>query len=127
MHPQLLDLLEQQPNTYFQIFTNGQLITDKVASKLRELGNATPLISIEGREMVSDQRRGKKNVFNRTLKGLDTAIRHKLLTGVATSVCKSNLTSKLYRCLQNKLEKTRWKTTGKTFLMTASNTCCLSI
>ena len=91
MHPQLLDLLEQQPNTYFQIFTNGQLITDKVASKLRELGNATPPRSSDGRETGSDQRRGKKNVFNRTLKGLDTAIRHKLLTGVATSVCKSNI------------------------------------
>ncbi|MDA0749948.1 MAG: radical SAM protein [Verrucomicrobia bacterium] len=91
MHPQLLDVLAHQQDAYFQIFTNGQLITDKVAARLRELGNATPLISIEGREVVSDQRRGKKDVFNRTLKGLDTAIRHKLLTGVATSVCKSNI------------------------------------
>ena len=91
MHPQLLDVLAHQQDAYFQIFTNGQLITDKVAARLRELGNATPLISIEGREVVSDQRRGKKDVYNRTLKGLDTAIRHKLLTGVATSVCKSNI------------------------------------
>ncbi|MDG1890623.1 MAG: radical SAM protein [Verrucomicrobiota bacterium] len=91
MHPELLNLLQQHPDAYFQIFTNGQLITDKVASRLREMGNATPLVSIEGRELVSDQRRGKKDVFNRTLKGLDTAIRHKLLTGVATSICKSNL------------------------------------
>jgi MoaA/NifB/PqqE/SkfB family radical SAM enzyme len=91
MHPQLLDVLAHHQDAYFQIFTNGQLITDKVAARLRELGNATPLISIEGREVVSDQRRGKKDVFNRTLKGLDTAIRHKLLTGVATSVCKSNI------------------------------------
>ena len=60
MHPQLLDLVEQQSDAYFQIFTNGQLITDKVADRLRRAGNATPLISIEGREVVSDQRRGKK-------------------------------------------------------------------
>jgi len=91
MHPQLLDLVEQQSDAYFQIFTNGQLITDKVADRLRRAGNATPLISIEGRELVSDQRRGKKDVFARTLRGLDTAIRHRLLTGVATSVCQSNI------------------------------------
>ena len=91
MHPQLLDLVEQQSDAYFQIFTNGQLITDKVADRLRRAGNATPLISIEGREVVSDQRRGKKDVFARTLRGLDTAIRHRLLTGVATSVCQSNI------------------------------------
>ena len=91
MHPQLLDLVEQQSDAYFQIFTNGQLITDKVADRLRRAGNATPLISIEGREVVSDQRRGKKGVFARTLRGLDTAIRHRLLTGVATSVCQSNI------------------------------------
>ena len=91
MHPQLLDLVEQQSDAYFQIFTNGQLITDKAAERLRRAGNATPLISIEGREVVSDQRRGKKDVFARTLRGLDTAIRHRLLTGVATSVCQSNI------------------------------------
>lgn len=91
MHPQLLDLIEQQPQAYFQIFTNGQLITDKVAERMRRAGNATPLISIEGREVVSDQRRGKKDVYARTLKGLDTAIKHRLLTGVATSVCQSNI------------------------------------
>jgi MoaA/NifB/PqqE/SkfB family radical SAM enzyme len=91
MHPELLDLLAQHPECYFQIFTNGQFITDKVAARLRELGNATPLISIEGREVTSDQRRGKTDVFNRTLRGLDSSIRAGLLTGVATSVCQTNI------------------------------------
>ena len=91
MHPQLLDLLATHPDCYFQLFTNGQLITEKVARRLRELGNATPLISIEGREITSDERRGKKDVFTRTLRGLDNCLREKLLTGVATSVCQSNI------------------------------------
>ena len=46
MHPQILDILAAHPDCYFQIFTNGQLITDKVAARLREIGNASPLISI---------------------------------------------------------------------------------
>src|SRR5262249_40071331 len=76
---------------YFQVFTNGQFITGNVARRLRLLGNVTPLISIEGREVTSDQRRGKKDVFNKTLRGLDHCLREKLLTGVATSVCQSNI------------------------------------
>ena len=91
MHPQLLDLLAAHPDCYFQIFTNGQLITEKTARRLREIGNATPLISIEGREITSDERRGKKEVFARTLRGLDNCLREKILTGVATSVCQSNI------------------------------------
>ena len=91
MHPQLLELLAAHPDCYFQVFTNGQFITEKVAKRLREIGNATPLISIEGREITSDERRGKKDVFNKTLRGLDHCLREKILTGVATSVCQSNI------------------------------------
>lgn len=91
MHPELLDLLAEHPDAYFQVFTNGQFITEKIARKLRQIGNATPLISIEGREITSDDRRGKKEVFNRTIRGLENALKEKLLTGVATSVCQSNI------------------------------------
>ena len=91
LHPGLLDLLAQHSDCYFQVFTNGQLITAKTARRLRQLGNVTPLISIEGREIISDERRGKKEVFERTLRGLDHCLQEKLLTGVATSVCQSNI------------------------------------
>jgi MoaA/NifB/PqqE/SkfB family radical SAM enzyme len=90
MHPQLFEILESHPDCYFQIFTNGQLITDKVAARLRAVGNATPLISIEGSEVVSDQRRGRLNVLNKTLAGVENCVRNKLITGVATSVCQTN-------------------------------------
>jgi len=91
MHPELLQIVAAHPDCYFQIFTNGQFITEKVARELRRLGNVTPLISIEGREMVSDERRGKKDVFNKTVRGLENCLNERLLTGVATSVCQSNI------------------------------------
>jgi len=91
MHPQLLDFLAAHPDCFFQIFTNGQLITDKVAKRLRELGNATILVSIEGTEVASNERRGKPEVLNRTLRGLDNCLKNKLLTGVATSLCQTNI------------------------------------
>jgi len=91
MHPQLLDIFAAHPDCYFQVFTNGQPITEAIARRLVEVGNVTPLISIEGREITSDERRGKKDVFIRSLRGLDHCLREKLLTGVATSVCQSNI------------------------------------
>jgi MoaA/NifB/PqqE/SkfB family radical SAM enzyme len=91
LHPGLLSILEAHPDCYFQIFTNGQCITPKMAARLRDLGNATPLISIEGRELVSDQRRGNREVLSRTIRGLEACVEAGLLTGVATSVCQSNL------------------------------------
>jgi MoaA/NifB/PqqE/SkfB family radical SAM enzyme len=91
MHPELLDVFAAHPDCYFQVFTNGQLITDAVARELRRLGNVTPLISVEGTETVSDVRRGRPNVLNRTLAGLENCRRHRLLIGVATSVCRSNI------------------------------------
>ena len=90
MHPQLIQILEAHPDCYFQIFTNGQLITDHMASELRRVGNASPLISIEGSEIVSDERRGRLNVLDRTLAGLANCRKHRLVTGVATSVCQTN-------------------------------------
>ena len=91
MYPELLALFEGHPDCYFQVFTNGQFITEKVAAELRRIGNVTPLVSIEGREIVSDERRGKKDVFNKTLRGLRNCLDERLLTGVATSVCQTNI------------------------------------
>ncbi len=91
LHPQLFDILAAHPDCYFQIFTNGQLITDSVARELRRVGNASPLISIEGNETVSEQRRGRPEVFQKTLAGLENCRRNRLITGVATSVCQTNI------------------------------------
>ena len=91
MHKDLLKIFEANRHVYFQVFTNGHFITDEVAARLRELGNVTPLISVEGTEIISDTRRGRDGVLNQTMKGLETALRHKLLVGVCTSVCQSNL------------------------------------
>ncbi|MBU0717576.1 MAG: radical SAM protein [Planctomycetes bacterium] len=90
LHPGLMDLVEAHPDCYFQIFTNGHFITDDAAAKLRAIGNCTPLISIEGSPTVSDERRGQSGVFDRTLAGLETCLRHRLITGVTTSVCRNN-------------------------------------
>ena len=91
MHKELLDFLEGQPDVYFQVFTNGHFITDEVAKRLRKMGNVTPLISVEGSEIVSDERRGRGNVLNQTMQGIQNCLDNKVLTGVCTSVCRTNI------------------------------------
>ncbi|HZU39138.1 MAG TPA: radical SAM/SPASM domain-containing protein [Gemmataceae bacterium] len=90
MHPRLLDMLEAHPDCYFQIFTNGQFITDERAQRLRRLGNVTPLISVEGNEIISDQRRGRSGVWSKTMQGIQNCLKNKVFTGVCTSLCQTN-------------------------------------
>lgn len=91
MHPELLDILEAHPDCYFQVFTNGQFITDDIAKRLRKMGNVTPLISVEGNEIVSNERRGRGDVLNKTMAGLQNCLDNKVLTGVCTSLCQTNI------------------------------------
>jgi MoaA/NifB/PqqE/SkfB family radical SAM enzyme len=91
MYSELMNLFRAHPDCYFQLFTNGTLLTNKVASELKELANVTPLISLEGDEVVADVRRGGSRVFHRTIAAIEMATSHGLITGVAISVCKSNI------------------------------------
>lgn len=90
LYPGLLELLGRHRDSYFQLFTNGTLITDSVADEMRRLGNITPLVSIEGLEKTSDERRGGDSVYHRSMAGVQRCVDRGLITGVASSVCQSN-------------------------------------
>jgi MoaA/NifB/PqqE/SkfB family radical SAM enzyme len=90
LHPDMMAIFEKHPRCYFQLFTNGTMLTDDVAARLAKAGNVTPLVSIEGGEIVSDERRGGRDVLGRSTAGLANCLRHGLVTGAATSVCQSN-------------------------------------
>lgn len=91
LHKEILDILAAHPDAYFQVFTNGHFITDEVAKTLRKLGNVTPLISVEGSEIISDQRRGRDGVLSKTMEGIQNCLNNKVMTGVCTSVCRTNI------------------------------------
>ncbi|MDW8196056.1 MAG: radical SAM/SPASM domain-containing protein [Gemmataceae bacterium] len=91
MHPHLLEMLAEHPDCYFQIFTNGHFITPAKAKTMWRLGNVTPLISVEGTEITSDERRGRRGVLSRTLQGLHNALDAGVFTGVCTSLARTNI------------------------------------
>ena len=89
--PWLTDFFGAHRDSYFQLFTNGQLLDDAAARRLRESGNVSPLISIEGGDSASyAARRGEGHAYGTALEALACCRRHGLVTGVATSVSVSN-------------------------------------
>ncbi|MGQ8336549.1 radical SAM/SPASM domain-containing protein [Sunxiuqinia sp. A32] len=91
LYKPLFDIFRKHSDCYFQLFTNGTLLTPDIAEQIRQCANVSPLISFEGDEQVADIRRGGKQVYQRTQQAIDNSINAGLVTGVAMSVCKSNL------------------------------------
>ncbi len=90
LYPNLFQILSRYSQCYFQLFTNGTLLTPENTKIMKQLGNITPLISIEGIGETSDVRRGGHQVYERALQGLEYCRQQGLIVGVATSVCQSN-------------------------------------
>lgn len=101
----LFDLLGKHGDCYFQLFTNGTLLTGEIARWMRQCGNITPLLSIEGLEEESDRRRGKSEVFNRTMRGVEACRKERLIFGVAASICQSNYDELLSRDYINRVAR----------------------
>nr|WP_319999011.1 radical SAM protein [uncultured Draconibacterium sp.] len=91
LYKPLFDVFEKHSDCYFQLFTNGTLLTKDIAERLRKMANVSPLISFEGDNEVADVRRGGKNVYKKTQSAIDHSTNAGLITGVAMSVCKSNI------------------------------------
>ena len=89
-HPDLMTLFRNNPRAYFQLYTNGTMLDGKTAAELAKLGNVTPLISVEGLETESRRRRGRDDVFARSMDGLEAAVKAGLFTGVTASINKQN-------------------------------------
>ncbi|RKX21172.1 MAG: radical SAM protein [Candidatus Zixiibacteriota bacterium] len=85
----ILDLFERHSDQYFLVYTNGTLITPKVAKRLGELGNVTPAISVEGFEKETDDRRGK-GVFKLILKAFENLRNAGVPFGISTTGFKHN-------------------------------------
>jgi MoaA/NifB/PqqE/SkfB family radical SAM enzyme len=59
VRPEIFDIINNFPQTTFLVFTNGLLIDDKIIEKLSRLRNVVPVISLEGYEDDTDERRGE--------------------------------------------------------------------
>lgn len=85
----LFDFLERHNDSFFQIYTNGLLIDDKVAEKLAQLGNAIPCISVEGFKEETEARRGIGS-WDKIMNTFDTLKRHGVIYGFSVTATRKN-------------------------------------
>ncbi|MCG9479799.1 MAG: radical SAM protein [Actinomycetia bacterium] len=85
----LYDFLERHNDSFFQIYTNGQLIDKKVAARLAELGNAVPCMSVEGFEKETDERRGK-GAWKNIMQAMDNLREAGVLFGFSVTATRPN-------------------------------------
>ena len=90
MRSDLFDLYQKHNDAFFQVYTNGTLINNKVARKLAELGNAMPMVSIEGFEKETDQRRGR-GVYKKIIKAMEILQKHRVPFGYSVAVVRENI------------------------------------
>lgn len=86
----LLDVIREHPDMFFQVYTNGTLLTRKIARRLRELGNVALVFSIEGGEEETDSWRGK-GVYRKIMEAMDMARENRLIIGTSATVTSRNV------------------------------------
>ena len=59
VRPEVLDVAASIPEIVFPVFSNGLLVDDAFVSRLNKARNLVPVLSVEGHEDETDQRRGQ--------------------------------------------------------------------
>lgn len=90
MWPHLFTLLDRHPDVAFMIYTNGTLIDEEKAEKMRELGNVTPAISLEGTRRATDSRRGE-GIFDRIMTSMDYLREKGVIFGISLTATRNNV------------------------------------
>ena len=86
----IFDIWEKHSDMYFHPYTNGTLINEKVADRLVELGNVVPIISLEGFEQETDERRGK-GTFAKVMWTMDLMKDRRMVFGASVTETRENM------------------------------------
>ncbi|UCC66705.1 MAG: radical SAM protein [Deltaproteobacteria bacterium] len=90
LYPQLYQMIEGHPDIFFQIYTNGTLMTKEKAERFADLGNVAVVISIEGDEEETDRWRGK-GVYKKIMEAFEHLHEARVLVGTSATVTSENV------------------------------------
>jgi MoaA/NifB/PqqE/SkfB family radical SAM enzyme len=82
-------ITKDYPDIIFLIFTNGLLINKEILEAMKKQKNIVPLISLEGCEEETDDRRGK-GIFNRLQKIMEKIREQDIFFGTSLTLTKNN-------------------------------------
>lgn len=89
VYPHLFTILERHPSLFFQVYTNGTLMTREKAQHFANLGNVVIFVSIEGDEKETDTWRGK-GVYRRIMDAFEYLDDARVLFGTSATVTRQN-------------------------------------
>ncbi len=89
LKPELLEAAERHPGMIFLVFTNGLLIDTGLVQRLRLLSNIVPLISLEGGEAETDDRRGQ-GVYRSLISVMEKLKRENIFFGTSLTLTRNN-------------------------------------
>ncbi len=90
MYSDLFQMIEEHPQIFFQVYTNGTLMTKEKAERIRDLGNAMVVVSCEGYEEETDRWRGS-GVFRKIMEAMDHLRNARVIFGSSATVTKNNV------------------------------------
>ncbi len=86
----IFKLAQKHNDCFFGLYSNSTLINDEMAEKVRELGNITFMLSIEGTEKTNDDRRGNGH-YQAAMNAMDCLKRHGIVFGTSICYTRSNI------------------------------------
>ncbi len=86
----LLSLCEKHSDCFFAVYTNSTLITEELCQRVRELGNITFLLSIEGTPETNDARRGEGH-YDAVMRAMDLLKKHGIIFGISVCYTRDNI------------------------------------
>jgi MoaA/NifB/PqqE/SkfB family radical SAM enzyme len=84
-----MDMIKKHDKQFFMAYTNGTYIDKDMARQLKELGNLTPAISVEGYEKETDARRGK-GIYKKILGAMENLRKEGVPFGVSITAMRHN-------------------------------------
>lgn len=90
VYPHLFTLLERHPSIFFQVYTNGTLMSREKATRFAELGNVAVVISIEGNERETDGWRGD-GVYRKIMQAFEYLHDAHVIIGTSATVTRQNV------------------------------------
>ena len=89
MRPGLLDATADYPEILFLLFTNGSLLDEKRIAKLKRQRHVVPVLSIEGDETRTDERRGE-GTHGQIMAAMEKLRAKRIFFGTSTTLTREN-------------------------------------
>ncbi|MBN1402694.1 MAG: radical SAM protein [Anaerolineae bacterium] len=87
--PEILDITRQHPRMVFPLFTNGLLLDDATIARLRKQRQVVPVLSLEGHQIETDNRRGA-GVYGHVLDTMERLVAEGIFFGTSLTVTREN-------------------------------------